>query len=191
MAEDELSRYRERILRLKAEKRAIVKRQRELELVVSNTGADEELVARLMSDNAVAVLDPATQLRMLADGLDTNARAQAAISKAIGALELREGYKRCAPLFERAVRHAEPLARALAQVERILLAADSDLREFEAASNAIAGLQSQRLQSPPYDERQLAALRFWRLDFLGDGSGLNQSRLDHWRDLLAEVGLLP
>lgn len=191
MARDDGARYRQRLQELKLENQLLIVRRDELDRLRTDTATDEQLVARLMAGNGTTtVIDREADLQAIAEQLAANQRAQTALSKALGVIELADGYKRALPLFERAMGHAGPLATALGEVERILSAADADLRLFEETANDVVGRAAQHPVAPPYDEGNLRVLRFWMADFLGDRTGLNESRLDHWRDLCIEVGLV-
>ena len=193
MKDSEISDLRGRLAELEHEADGLIARQAVLYQQVAKGSSDEQVdqaARRLIANPKTAVLqvDPQAELRSTAEQLTTNRRAQAILSKSLGLLELREGHAAAKPAFDKAVAHVPKLAAALAALEAAQAAATRDLRAFEAIDGAVAGLSAQHPEDrAPYSEWQLAPLRTWQTELVGDG--FNRSKLDLWRQECAELGL--
>jgi hypothetical protein len=187
----EIEHYRSQLANLKREADSMTGRQAVAHAQLASGSSDDQIetAARALIANpktAVLTPDPEAELRETSARLAVNKKAQAIMSKSLGLLELREGYAAAKPAFDRAVGHVPKLAALLAALETEQTAATKDLRAFEAADPA--GLAAQHPEEPaPYLEAQLAPLRTWQFEVIGDG--YNRSRLDLWREECAELGL--
>ncbi len=191
--QQEINRYRTRLGELKREADELEARRDELQRQQrGGTPGDElERAARALiaADASTAVVvDIAAELRATAGALEVNAKARDLLAHQLGLLELRAGQKRAAELHAEALTHITKIDRALAAVEAVQREAMAALARFEAEDDPLYRLREKHPgEKPTYVAAQLAPLRTWREDFLGDGT--NPSKPERWRQECRELGI--
>lgn len=189
----DISRAKNRLEQLRVEATELVLSQADLRRKISQglTGSEVEMLARQLIADETAPLpeDLEARLRLVGGQISVNKKAQEILSDVVDLDELRAGHKEAVPLLKTATSHLARLEVALAAVRAILQEADVDVRAFQDVdSGRLASLRDRfKNERIPYNPASVIPLLTWREEFCGDG--YNISKLDRWREEVADLHL--